>query len=82
MATPTNFIPIIGTVISIGGIIFQIGTHAERLNKIGIQVEALEKKDEFYNKFMHDINSRLLLSDEKLKNIESDVKFIKNKIIK
>lgn len=82
MATPTNFIPLIGTVISIGGIIFQIGTHAERLNKIGIQVEALEKKDDFYNKFMHDINSRLLLSDEKLKNIESDVKFIKNKIIK
>ena len=68
MASIPNLIPIIGASVSIGGIIFQI--------------DALEKKEEHYNDFMNDIHSKLLLADEKLKNIENDVKYIKSKIIK
>jgi hypothetical protein len=82
MASVPNLIPIIGTVISISGIIFQVGKHAERLQTMGFQVEALEKKEENYNIFMNNIHSKLLLSDEKLKNIENDVKYIKSKVIK
>ena len=82
MASVPNLIPIIGAALSMGGIVFQIGKHAEKLDSIGFQVDALEKKEESYNIFMNNIHSKLLLSDEKLKNIENDVKFIKSKVIR
>ena len=82
MASIPNLIPMIGASISIGGIIFQIGKQSEKLHNITFQVDALEKKDKSYNYFMNDINSKLLLAEEKLKNIENDVKCIKTKIIK
>jgi hypothetical protein len=82
MASAPNLISIIGAVLSMGGIVFQIGKHAEKLDSIGFQVNALEKKEESYNIFMNNIHSKLLLSDEKLKNIENDVKDIKSKVIK
>ncbi len=79
MASIHNLIPFICASLSIGGIIFQIGKQSEKLHSIGFQVNALEQKDDYYNNFMNDINSKLLLADEKLKNIENDVKYIKNK---
>jgi hypothetical protein len=79
MASIHNLIPFIGASLSIGGIIFQIGKQSEKLHSIGFQVNALEQKDDYHNNFMNDINSKLLLADEKLKNIENDVKYIKNK---
>ena len=82
MATMPSLIPAVGAGLSMAGIIFQIGKHAEKLNSIGFQVDALEKKEENYNVFMNNIHSKLLLSEEKLKNIETDVKYIKDKIIK
>tara|TARA_B100001248_G_C27363468_1_gene447718 strand:+ start:693 stop:941 length:249 start_codon:yes stop_codon:yes gene_type:complete len=82
MASITNLIPIIGASISIGGIIFQIGKQAEKLHNISFQIDALENNEKEYNNFMNNINSKLLLADEKLKNIENDVKYIKSKIIK
>ena len=82
MILPPNLIPIIGAALSMSGIVFQIGKHAEKLDSIGFQVNALEKKEENYNIFMNNIHSKLLLSDEKLKNIENDVKYIKSKVIK
>ena len=82
MASVPNLLPLIGASISIGGIIFQIGKQSEKLHTIGFQVDALEKKDNEYNNFMNNINSKLLLAEEKLKNIENDVKCIKTKITK
>jgi hypothetical protein len=82
MASVHNLIPFIGASLSIGGIIFQIGKQSEKLHSVGFQVNALEQKDDYYNNFMNDIHSKLLLADEKLKNIENDVKFIKNKTVK
>tara|TARA_Y100000817_G_C16810750_1_gene524141 strand:+ start:370 stop:618 length:249 start_codon:yes stop_codon:yes gene_type:complete len=82
MALAPNLIPIIGAALSMGGIVFQIGKHAEKLDTMGFQVNALENKEENYNIFMNNIHSKLLLSDEKLKNIENDVKYIKSKVIR
>jgi len=82
MASVPNLLPLIGASISIGGIIFQIGKQSEKLHTMGFQVDALEKKDGQYNNFMNNINSKLLLAEEKLKNIENDVKCIKTKITK
>lgn len=82
MASVSNVIPYIGASLSIGGLIFQIGRQSEKLNIIGFQVDALEKKEANYNVLMNNINSKLLLAEEKLKNIENDVKCIKTKITK
>ena len=82
MASFHNLIPFLGASLSIGGIIFQIGKQSEKLHSVGFQVNALEQKDDYYNNFMNDIHSKLLLADEKLKNIENDVKFIKNQTSK
>jgi cysteine synthase A len=37
--------PIIAACLTSGGVIFQIGKHAEKLDIIGLKVEAQEKKD-------------------------------------
>ena len=39
--------PMIATMATAGGLIFQIGTHSEKLGSMGLKVEALEKKEEF-----------------------------------
>lgn len=77
-----NLLPYIGGILSTGGIIFHIGKQSEKLDTIGLEVKALEKKDDTYNMFMNNINGKLLLADEKLKNIEEDVREIKNKLSK
>ena len=77
--------PITATVISIGGLIFQIGKHSEKLNVLGLEVQALEKKDEYSNKLLYDIHGKICKFEEKFndmddrfKNIEDDLKEIKN----
>lgn len=76
----SNLLPYIGGILSTGGIIFQIGKQSEKLDSLGYEVKALENKEETYNIFMNNINGKLLLADEKLKNIEEDVKEIKSKM--
>ena len=66
----------IGGILSTGGIIFHIGKQSEKLETMGFEVKALEKKMK-HNMFMNNINGKLLLADEKLKNIEEDVKKLK-----
>ena len=39
--------PILAACMTTGGVIFQIGKHAEKLELIGIKVEAQEKKEEY-----------------------------------
>ena len=48
-----SLIPTFGAALSIAGIIFQIGKHTEKLDSIGFQVDALEKKDDGYNIFLN-----------------------------
>ena len=48
--TPQQLIPFIGATISIGGIIFQTGKHAEKLDFLVGKVEAQEKKVEYNDK--------------------------------
>ena len=39
-----NIVPMIGAGVSLGGIIFNIGKHSEKLNLLNFKVEALEEK--------------------------------------
>jgi hypothetical protein len=77
-----NIVPMIGAGVSLGGIIFNIGKHSEKLNLLNFKVEALEEKKKNDDDLMHHIHSKLLVSEERLKNIEEDVKEIKLNILK
>tara|TARA_B110000483_G_C17866641_1_gene416278 strand:+ start:330 stop:605 length:276 start_codon:yes stop_codon:yes gene_type:complete len=77
--------PIVATMATAGGLIFQIGKHSEKLNVLGLEVQALEKKDEYSNKLLYDIHGKICKFeskfndiDDRFKNIDGDLKEIKN----
>ena len=72
--------PIIGTTISIGTIIYHTGKHSSMLDNLGTTVYALGKKDELYDKTLCEINSNIGIINEKLRNIDSNLKEIKSKL--
>lgn len=65
--------PIIASTVSIGGIIFQVGKHADKLENIIGKVEAQEKKEEYINKKMCDIHDDIM-------KLKTDVTYIKEDI--
>ena len=77
--------PITATVISIGGLIFQIGKHSEKLDILGTTVYAQEKKVDENYKYINDMKLFISRSDErldKLNDITDDIKEIKHKLEK
>jgi len=73
-------VPLLGASISISGIIYQIGKQSEKVEISLLKVHALEKKEEHSTDTINNINGNMLVINEKLKNIEEDVKVIKNNI--
>jgi len=69
--------PIIAACMTTGGVIFQIGKHAEKLDIIGMKVEAQEKKDEFTNKSINEILGTVNILRNDVQNIKEDIKDIK-----
>ena len=55
--TPQQIFPLIGATISMGGIIFQTGKHADKLDILWSKVEAQEKKEEYMNSTLYEIKS-------------------------
>ena len=47
--------PILAACMTTGGVIFQIGKHAEKLEIISLKVEAQEKKEEYYNQSINQL---------------------------
>ena len=77
--------PISATVISIGGLIFQIGRHSEKLDILNNKVYAQEKKVDENYKYINDMKLFISRSDErldKLNDITEDIKEIKHKLEK
>ena len=70
--------PIIAACMTTGGVIFQIGKHAEKLDFIGMKVEAQEKKDASTNQTIHEILGNVNLVRNDVENIKDDIKEIKN----
>ena len=77
-----NISPIIASVVSIGGIIFQIGKHSENLSSLGLKVNALEEKEKNNNKILCDMFGKICVFEEKFKEIDNNIKDIKNHLIK
>ena len=74
--------PISATVISIGGLIFQIGRHSEKLDLLNNKVYAQEKKVDENYKYINDMKIFMSRSDEKLDDMNANIKEIKIKLDK
>ena len=70
--------PILAACMTTGGVIFQIGKHAEKLDFIGLKVEAQEKKDASTNQTINEILENVNLVRNDVENIKDDIKEIKN----
>jgi len=69
--------PILAACMTTGGVIFQIGKHAEKLELIGVRVEAQEKKEEYYNQSINKLLGSMNLLNSDIGNIKEDIKEIK-----
>ena len=77
--------PISATVLSIGGLIFQMGKHSEKLDVLNTTVFAQEKKVNDNYKYINDMKLFMSRTDErldKINDINDDIKEIKNKLEK
>ena len=74
--------PISATVLSIGGLVFQIGKHSEKLDLLNNKVYAQEKKVEENYKYINDMKIFMNRSDEKLDDMNTSIKEIKYKLEK
>ena len=69
--------PILAACMTTGGLIFQIGKHAEKLDIIGIKVEAQEKKEGYNNQNINEILGNINILKNDIQNIKEDVRDIK-----
>jgi len=76
--TPQQILPLIGGCVSIGGIIFQTGKHADRLDFLWAKVEAQGKKEEYNNKTLYEIKSDIKTLTHENNAIKEDIHEIKD----
>ena len=78
--TLVQLAPIIAATTTVGGLIFQIGKHSEKLDMIGFKVEAQEKKEEYLNQSVNDIKASIQSLQKDISYIKEDVHDIKTSI--
>tara|TARA_Y100001936_G_scaffold201757_1_gene204120 strand:+ start:59 stop:310 length:252 start_codon:yes stop_codon:yes gene_type:complete len=78
----TQLGPLIAATTTVGGLIFQIGKHSEKLDIIGLKVEAQEKKEEHTISSINDIKSAIQVLQMDVSYIKEDVHDIKSIIHK
>jgi len=76
--TPQQLLPFIGATLSIGGIIFQTGKHAEKIDFLVSKVEAQGEKVEYNDKNMCEIKSDLKTLAHDVSAIKEDVHDVKD----
>ena len=70
--------PILAACVTTGGIVFQIGKHAEKLDIIGLKVEAQEKKENYYSQSITQLLGKMDVLKNDMSNIKEDIKEIKD----
>jgi len=74
--------PISATVLSLGGLVYQIGRNSEKLDLLNNKVYAQEKKVDENYKYINDMKIFMSRSDEKLDDMNTSIKEIKYKLEK
>ena len=77
---PQQMLPFIGATISIGGIIFQTGKHAEKIDFVFGKVEAQEKKLSYNNDSLLEIKGDLKTLTNDVATIKQDVRDMKHRL--
>lgn len=72
--------PIIAACVTTGGIVFQIGKQSERLESLGIKVEAQEKQNISVNNVICGMDTKLNIISNDLSHLKNDISEIKQKI--
>ena len=72
--------PIMAACATAGGIVFQIGKQSEKLEIIGLKVEAQEKKYSLNNDKVSEIYNKLNVLQNDVSNIKEDITEIKSYI--
>jgi hypothetical protein len=72
--------PIIAACVTTGGIVFQIGKQSERLESLGIKVEAQEKQNINVNNVICGMDTKLNIISNDLSHLKNDISEIKQKI--
>jgi len=75
-----QFLPLMGGIISVGGLIFKMGQHAEKLNILDNTVQAQEKKVELNHNIINDIHNDLSILKNDISYVREDIHEIKNKL--
>ena len=70
-------IPFIGATISVGGLVFQMGKHSDRLDYLWGKVEAQEKKEEYMNSTLYEIKGDIKTLSRDITSIKDDMGEIK-----
>tara|TARA_Y100000389_G_scaffold78583_1_gene75351 strand:- start:1749 stop:2000 length:252 start_codon:yes stop_codon:yes gene_type:complete len=78
--TLVQLAPMIAATTTVGGLIFQIGKHSEKLDMIGFKVEAQGKKEEYLNQSVNDIKASIQSLQKDISYIKEDVHDIKTSI--
>tara|TARA_B100000686_G_C16550729_1_gene842383 strand:+ start:715 stop:969 length:255 start_codon:yes stop_codon:yes gene_type:complete len=70
--------PILAACMTTGGVIFQIGKQSEKLELLGLKVDAQEKKEEYYNQSINQLLGTMNVLKNDVSNIKDDIKEIKD----
>ena len=77
-----QFLPLMGGIISVGGLIFKMGQHAEKLDILDNTVHAQEKRVEINHDIISDIHNDLSILRNDISYMKEDIHEIKNKLDK
>ena len=75
-----QFFPLMGGLISVGGLIFKMGQHAEKLDVLDLKVYAQEKKVELNHNIINDIHNDLSILRNDISYMKEDIHEIKNRL--
>jgi hypothetical protein len=75
-----NILPLVGGLISVGGLVFKMGQHAEKLDVLDLSVHAQEKKVEINHNIINEIHNDLGILKNDISYMKEDVHEIKNRL--
>ena len=75
-----QFLLLMGGLISVGGLIFKMGQHAEKLDVLDLKVYAQEKKIELNHNIINDIHNDLSILRNDISYMKEDIHEIKNRL--
>lgn len=73
-------LPYLGGMLSVGGLIFKMGEHAEKIHIISSTVEAQEKRIDINHNIINEIHNDLSILRNDISYMKSDIHEIKNRL--